>query len=142
MFQGEVTDHLEVAGRSTVQGVIRRGATIRAGGVLVVQGAFVGQLVVEEGGRLHVQGTFNGDIVVNDGSVFVEGVVELDPADFVGRLIVGVGTVVILDDGVYELLADGHLKAISGKTIGKVSTRPGVACEFDHEEQRFWPLRA
>jgi hypothetical protein len=106
-----------------------------------VQGAFTGSLVVEEDATAQVQGTFSGDIDENAGLVMLYGQVGLDFRPGVGRVAVGIESV-LTHDGAHVLRADGAVEQLASGTYGAGSFTVNTqkVCVYVEDEDRFVPI--
>jgi hypothetical protein len=140
-IQGEHDEHLVVSDALTIQGSVLAGATVRSGGRLLVKGAFTGQLTVEEGASAHVEGSFNVDIASNEGLVFLYGQVDLDWRPGVGRVLVGIDSV-LTHDGAHVLRPDGTVERLESRTYGPGSfnVETDKVCVYVEDEGRFVPV--
>jgi len=112
--QGTFDKHLDVTAPRAIQGSVKAGATVHAGGELVIQGEFSGDLVIEADAKVAVEGTYQASTCTNKGLLLVSGVVGSElPKE--GKVLVGVGTLlsdrrtpgILGDDGSVTLVRGG-----------------------------------
>jgi hypothetical protein len=135
-------EHLVVTDELTVQGAVTAGATVHSGGCLVVQGAFTGPLTVEEDASAHVQGSFNGEIDRNDGLVLLYGQVGLAFRPGIGRVAVGIDSLLTYD-GPQRLLPDGTVEDLPPGNYGPNSFNVDTSrmCVYVEDQERFHPVK-
>ncbi|MHB1328056.1 MAG: hypothetical protein ACYC2K_07625 [Gemmatimonadales bacterium] len=138
---GELTDVVEVTSDLKVTGAVSAGANIAAGKHLFVQGAAVGRFLLGEDAYLTVNGSFTGEIVESDGLTTLNGMAVLNPADVPGELVIGVGSLVVMDDGHFKLNPDGTLSEVRGDHQSvSFDVRTDEVCGYDTELGIFVPL--
>ena len=134
----DFAEHIDIASSRTIQGAVRKGATIRSGAQLTVQGAFVGPVIIESDAVLMVQGSFNGEIQQNDGTLILYGQVSLDLDQPTGRLAVGIDSLVTIDRGAFRLSPEGELIELRGnQPAGSFNIQTDHVCVYDENERRF-----
>ncbi|GAA3739563.1 hypothetical protein GCM10022239_14010 [Leifsonia bigeumensis] len=131
-------EHLVVTSDRMIQGAVRAGATVRSGGQLTVLGAFLGPAIVEADAILMVQGSFNGEIERNDGALLLYGQVGFEPRAGVGRVAVGVDSLITTSRGAFRLAPDGDLIEVHGdQPAGSFNVQTDKVCVYVEEEGRF-----
>ncbi|SEO09561.1 hypothetical protein [Cryobacterium luteum] len=129
---GELTDVVEVTRDLKVTGTVSAGANIAPGKHLVVVGAAIGRFVLEDDAYLTINGSFTGEIVDSDGLTTISGMAVVNPGNVPGELAIGVGSLVVTDDGRFRLNRDGTLSEVfdDGQTLS-LDVNTTEVCDYD-----------
>ena len=137
---GELTDLVEVTSDLKVTGTVSAGANIAPGKHLVVVGSAVGRFVLEDDAYLTVNGSFTGEIVDSDGLTTLNGMAVVNPGDVPGELAIGVGSLVVTDDGRFRLKRDGTLlEVVDDQQTLSLDVNADEVCDYDPKLDIFVP---